>query len=318
MGLIYVGEGQYYDPATGRFLTTRAQPGKVNPYVPRGGDASGILLGPLALMVLLKGKRNGRKLSRVNRFIVLLILFILMAMIIAGCRDEPPLPPPVPPTPPNDNNRGTEPPPSAPGTPPPPTSAPTPEPTSSCTPTPTPNLVPLGNWKITHYNYAMEDDDEFPKVSANGESDYVAVGGLDPNKKYRRQFIYSSRGIPMQGTGLAEDGVTYITIDWTRNNAELNPNWINGNTAEWFFTYGKGGRFAEGKPWESVAISVNETTLVQGQKLVIDIYPDKVFTVTDTGTFPDTNHFDVFIGSAKYADTLNYGTIFEVPVWLVK
>jgi hypothetical protein len=121
--------------------------------VPRGGDASGILLGPLALMVLLKGKRNGRKLSRVNRFIVLLILFILMAMIIAGCRDEPPLPPPVPPTPPNDNNRGTEPPPSAPGTPPPPTTAPTPEPTSSCTPTPSP--APSDIFKSGYYDWAQ-------------------------------------------------------------------------------------------------------------------------------------------------------------------
>jgi RHS repeat-associated protein len=35
-GLIYAGSGQYYDPATGRFLTR--QPGRINPYVPWGSD----------------------------------------------------------------------------------------------------------------------------------------------------------------------------------------------------------------------------------------------------------------------------------------
>ena len=30
-GLIYVGDGQYYDPTTGRFLTREAQPGKLKP-----------------------------------------------------------------------------------------------------------------------------------------------------------------------------------------------------------------------------------------------------------------------------------------------
>ncbi|MFH2102932.1 MAG: hypothetical protein ABIJ39_06205, partial [Chloroflexota bacterium] len=33
-GLLYVGNGQYYDPATGRFLTREVQPENTNPYVP--------------------------------------------------------------------------------------------------------------------------------------------------------------------------------------------------------------------------------------------------------------------------------------------
>ena len=32
-GLLYVGNGQYYDPRTGRFLTREARPGNANPYV---------------------------------------------------------------------------------------------------------------------------------------------------------------------------------------------------------------------------------------------------------------------------------------------
>ena len=33
-GLLYVGNGQYYDPSTGRFLNRSARPNQANPYVP--------------------------------------------------------------------------------------------------------------------------------------------------------------------------------------------------------------------------------------------------------------------------------------------
>jgi RHS repeat-associated protein len=49
-GLLYVGNGQYYDPATGRFLTRDAKPDSTNPYVP--WDPTGALLGPLGLLAL--------------------------------------------------------------------------------------------------------------------------------------------------------------------------------------------------------------------------------------------------------------------------
>ncbi|MEK7324174.1 MAG: hypothetical protein AAB217_02820, partial [Chloroflexota bacterium] len=45
-GLVYVGGGQYYDPATGRFLTPVNRDG-TNPYVPqRSGDPLGVVLAP--------------------------------------------------------------------------------------------------------------------------------------------------------------------------------------------------------------------------------------------------------------------------------
>jgi len=43
-GLVYVGNGQYYDPRTGRFLTRQGRSGSSNPYLP---DLTGALLGPL-------------------------------------------------------------------------------------------------------------------------------------------------------------------------------------------------------------------------------------------------------------------------------
>jgi len=49
-GLLYVGNGQYYDPITGRFFTRDAKPNNSNPYVP--SDPTGALLGPLGLLAL--------------------------------------------------------------------------------------------------------------------------------------------------------------------------------------------------------------------------------------------------------------------------
>lgn len=59
-GLLYVGNGQYYDPVTGRFLTRDAKPNNSNPYVP--WDPTGALLGPLGLWRWCIGAgRNVRK-----------------------------------------------------------------------------------------------------------------------------------------------------------------------------------------------------------------------------------------------------------------
>jgi RHS repeat-associated protein len=39
-GLLYVGNGQYYDPATGRFINRNVNPESANPYVPVGWGAN--------------------------------------------------------------------------------------------------------------------------------------------------------------------------------------------------------------------------------------------------------------------------------------
>ena len=48
-GLLYVGNGQYYDPETGRFLNRNAKPEQTNPYVPWGGEPGSAFIAPLAL-----------------------------------------------------------------------------------------------------------------------------------------------------------------------------------------------------------------------------------------------------------------------------
>jgi len=42
-GLLYVGNGQYYDPSTGRFLSRNVNPNSTNPYAPWSGNRQGLL-----------------------------------------------------------------------------------------------------------------------------------------------------------------------------------------------------------------------------------------------------------------------------------
>jgi hypothetical protein len=187
-----------------------------------------------------------------------------------------------------------------------PTSIPNPPPT----PTSGQTLIYLGEWKITHYNYALEADSQFPA------NDRLPVSGLDQSRNYRRQFIYSQAGIYGQGTGKAEGG-EYITIDHWKNLQLYGPGWENTNPAYWFFMYGKGGRFKEGTPWASVAMAQTESQLRYGDKVKIGLYAGQTFEVTDTGTFPDTSHLDVFIGETTHQYALELGTRFNIPVWKV-
>ncbi|MBN1248624.1 MAG: hypothetical protein JXC32_13275 [Anaerolineae bacterium] len=85
-----------------------------------------------------------------------------------------------------------------------------------------------GEWRITHYPYALESD---PVYAAD---DKVSVKGLPSGSRYRRGFIYGPRGVTFQGTGLAEDG-NYITIDYMNTNIYEDP------ITEFYFTYGVTG-----------------------------------------------------------------------------
>ena len=324
--LIYVGNGMYYDPTTGRFLNRNANPNSTNPYVPWGGNPTGALFTPLALLSLIYTHRKKR--GTLDTIIILIVLGVSLGMSLSACGSGA-TPPPVitiTPTPtPNGTPEVTI---TATATVPAPPGTPTPTITVTCTATAisstlTPTLIDLGhNWKITHYNYAMESDTEFP-------ADYVRVpierftNDLNPiYKMLKRQFIYNNKtGIPMQGTGLAADG-TYITIDDNRTN--LN----DPNTANWYFMEGKGGAYAEGIPWQTVGVSKQEQQRKDEFGNVVGLQPGDtvkiglsdphyagLFKVTDTGAFTDTKHLDVFIGPTTYQEALGWGTQTNVQVW---
>lgn len=80
-GLMYVGDGQYYDPATGRFLTRGVNPNSPNPYVPL--NPMGAVLGPLGwVMLAYRSKQNKRRKSTAW---MVFILVLAMSMFLAGC-----------------------------------------------------------------------------------------------------------------------------------------------------------------------------------------------------------------------------------------
>jgi len=74
-GLIYIGNGQYYDPETGRFLTRGVNPNSTNPYVP--WIPIGTILTPLGLLILY----YSRKRSLQTTWIVL----AFFALIVSAC-----------------------------------------------------------------------------------------------------------------------------------------------------------------------------------------------------------------------------------------
>lgn len=78
-GLIYVGNGQYYDPETGRFLTRNFSPNSTNPYVP--WNPIGIMLGPLAVVSMYYSQKKNKK---PNIYLLLLVLLFL-ALACKGC-----------------------------------------------------------------------------------------------------------------------------------------------------------------------------------------------------------------------------------------
>ena len=75
-GLLYLGNGQYYDPATGRFLNRTAQP---NPYVPWSGDPLGALMAPLAVMTVVLGRK--KKHGKWENIIIVIVLCCSAAIV---------------------------------------------------------------------------------------------------------------------------------------------------------------------------------------------------------------------------------------------
>lgn len=96
-GLLYMGNGQYYDPATGRFLTREARSDNTNPYIPWGGDPSGGLLAPLALIVIVRSRKR-RKSDKAYYLAILLLAVLIVGVSLTACGPTVPSPTPTPPS----------------------------------------------------------------------------------------------------------------------------------------------------------------------------------------------------------------------------
>ena len=82
-GLLYVGNGQYYDPATGRFLNRNARPDQSNPYVPWKSDPSGAMISPLILLALVFA--NKKKRGKWDNLVILLVVGMALGMGLSAC-----------------------------------------------------------------------------------------------------------------------------------------------------------------------------------------------------------------------------------------
>jgi hypothetical protein len=78
-----VGNGQYYDPATGRFLNRDTRSGQANPYVPWKADPAGAAIAPLALLALVYGNKKQR--GKWDNLIILLVLCGVVGMSLSAC-----------------------------------------------------------------------------------------------------------------------------------------------------------------------------------------------------------------------------------------
>ncbi len=82
-GLIYVGNGQYYDPATGRFLSRGVNSNSTNPYVP--WNPIGAILGPLVIFSLIAVRKRSKYGKGSSPLLMLFILFVLPLSIGLAC-----------------------------------------------------------------------------------------------------------------------------------------------------------------------------------------------------------------------------------------
>ena len=82
-GLLYMGSGQYYDPTTGRFQSRNEKPDQTNPYVPWGGNPTGALFTPLALLSLVYSRRKKR--GTLDTIIVLVVVGIALGLGVSAC-----------------------------------------------------------------------------------------------------------------------------------------------------------------------------------------------------------------------------------------
>ncbi len=86
-GLLYMGNGNYYDPTAGRFLNRNANPNGTNLYVPWGGEPSAALMAPLSLLSLFYSRK--RKRGTLDTIIILLVLGVSLSLGLTACGTNP-------------------------------------------------------------------------------------------------------------------------------------------------------------------------------------------------------------------------------------
>lgn len=134
--------------------------------------------------------------------------------------------------------------------------------------------------------YVVCDENDF-----SGE--LVFAKGLD--EKHREDFLFSARGVCMEGTGRGINGkfIAYVTGGkWTRNQRN-NPVWIEDpQDVQFEYVGAPRGKFGELRDGISVAIDPN--IVPPRARLHINTVGDRI--ADDIGGGIKGNHIDVYIG----------------------
>jgi YD repeat-containing protein len=145
-GLLYIGNGQYYDPATGRFLTRGFDPESPNPYIP--WNPLGAIIGPMGLLALVFQHKRGKR-SKITPFLFILVMLVVLPITVGmACDgdDTPPAPTPADQPPGAETPGGPE---NDPGSTPSPSGTPTPIlEIPECPTAPTPIPIPTATKTI--------------------------------------------------------------------------------------------------------------------------------------------------------------------------
>ena len=305
-GLLYVGNGQYYDPSTGRFLSRGVNPEGTNPYTP--WNPIGAMIGPLGLISFFFGRK--KKGSKVGTFLALFLVIGSMSMTLAACGGgggggQPPTVPPGTPI----SGVGTS--------------------TGSGVATPEPSSTPLAvpcpepkNWLpdkviFTRYVTVKENDPFFtpndPTLSnavpiektPGGQEVILAV--VPVWRFYVGNADTPTWSVYWNGSGelnhsdslSMSSGKKYVQAD--TNNKPL------GFNAAYYFTDQLTGTCGNALNANENIIAVAGNLFGQeghkcGDTYYLDVLglEDKIFTVRDRGTFVVENgqpdHFDIYVG----------------------
>ncbi|WP_233809189.1 3D domain-containing protein [Paraburkholderia sp. HP33-1] len=139
---------------------------------------------------------------------------------------------------------------------------------------------------ITGYHVCFESDFTGKQVLARGTNDC-----------HKRDFLYSARGVVMQGTGKASNGryirPTQVNSGWHRNNRG-NRDYLD-NPEGVAFTYTDSVQGAYGAVRESHSIAVDPNVIPKRAHVTIEMVGNRF--ADDTGSAIIGHHIDNFVGA---------------------
>lgn len=131
------------------------------------------------------------------------------------------------------------------------------------------------------------------------ESDFSGelVNGKGLAEKHKKDFLFSARGVPMQGTGKAATGgyvrLQSSNVSWHRNSAG-NRDWVE-NSDSVAFAYADSVLGAFGEVKEGRSIAVDPKVIPKTAKVTIDGVGDR--HADDRGSAISNYHIDHFLGA---------------------